>query len=293
MNEAPQEALWGLSGILGAIAARVVDGGRRARPTVSTLDFSIDDLGPQFDGYTFVVLADLHHAPTRKVQWLREVVDLANAAAPDVIALLGDYATSFRRTPSMSRVWYRTALSAMASVCEGLRARDGVVAVLGNHDYYADAEYVQGWLRGIGADVLVNQARLIRRGDSLLRIAGMDDVNVGELDARAGCGVGVEVPTVVLTHHPDGILHLAPDLRVDVVLAGHTHGGQVVIPGIGAPLTMSRVCGRRTASGWVPNDRAALYVSRGVGAQLPLPIRLNCPAEILVFRLRAGRQHPL
>jgi len=283
----------GLSAMVGAVAARVLGGARRSRPEVSTVEFSIPDLGPAFDGYTIVVLADLHHPPSQDVRWLQDVVDIANAAKPDVIALLGDYATSFRRTPSMSRMWYRIALNAMASVCEGFRTRDGVIAVLGNHDYYADAEHVQRWLRGIGADVLVNEARLIDRGGSRLRIAGMDDVIEGALDVRAGCTVGEELPTIVLTHHPDAILHLASDVRIDVMLAGHTHGGQVVIPGYGAVLTMSRVCRRRTASGWVPNDRAALYVSRGVGAQLPLPIRLNCPAEILVLRLRAGPQHPL
>lgn len=278
---------------LGRIAARVVDGARRSSLIISTLEFWIEDLGLGFDGYTVVVLADLHQAPTTEVGWLRDVVKLANDAHPDVIALLGDYATSFRRAPSISRTWYRTALSAMGSVCKALHARDGVIGVLGNHDYYADAEYVQAWLRNIGADVLVNRARLVHRDGRTLRIAGTDDVSMGELDPRVGCEVGVEIPTIVLTHHPDAILHLALDLRVDVVLAGHTHGGQVVVPGYGAPLTMSRVCGRRSASGWVPNGRTALYVSRGVGAQLPLPIRLNCPPEILVVRLRAGRQQPL
>ena len=279
--------------LLGTIAARVVHGAPRSSPIISTLEFWIGDLGLEFDGYTIVVLADLHHAPTRAVGWLREVVNLANGANPDVIALLGDFATSFRRTPSISRAWYRTALSAMVPVCKGFRARDGVIAVLGNHDYYADVEDVLAWLHAIGADVLVNRARLVLRDGSMLRIAGMDDLNAGELDPRAGCEVGVEFPTILLTHHPDAILHLAPDLRVDVVLAGHTHGGQLVVPCYGAPLTMSRVCGRRSASGWVPNDRTALYVSRGVGAQLPLPIRLNCPPEILIVRLRAGRQQSL
>ena len=278
---------------LGSIAARVAAGALRSSPIISTLEFWIDDLGLEFDRYTVVVLTDLHHAPTSEVGWLREIVHLANGVNPDVIALLGDYATSFRRMPSISRTWYRTALSAMVSVCKGFRARDGVIAVLGNHDYYADVKDVLAWLHTIGADVLVNRARLVHRDGCMLRIAGMDDVNVGQLDPRVGCEAGVELPTIVLSHHPDAVLHLATDLRVDLVLAGHTHGGQVVVPYYGAPLTMSRVCGRRSAHGWVPNDRTALYVSRGVGAQLPLPIRLNCPPEILVVRLRAGRQQPL
>ena len=92
---------------------------------------------------------------------------------------------------------------------------------------------------------------------------------------------------MALSHEPDGIRHLDPRLRVDVMLAGHTHGGQIVLPGYGAPLTMSRTCGRRSANGWVTNPRAPLYVTRGLGEQLPLPVRINCPPEIVVLRLRA------
>lgn len=283
---------WWFAGILGSVGARAVQTTRWSRPVVTTLDYSIGDLGPELDGYTIVGLADFHHAPTADLGWLRDVIDIANAFSPDLIVLLGDYATSFKHIPFISRAWYRTALSEMTSVCDRLRARDGVVAVLGNHDYYADAARVRSWLDGIGADVLVNRARLVHRGDGVLRIAGMDDISEGMLDVRAGCAAGVDPPTIVLSHHPDAVVHLARDIRVDIVLAGHTHGGQIVIPGYGAPVTMSRICGRWTASGWVANDRVALYVSRGLGAQLPLPVRVNCPPEILVLRLRAGSQHP-
>jgi predicted MPP superfamily phosphohydrolase len=181
----------------------------------------------------------------------------------------------------------------MTPECRRLSARDGVVAVLGNHDYYAGAANVRDWLRSIGADVLVNRARCIQRGRATIRIAGMDDLAEGRLDPRAGCGADQNTPTVVLSHNPDGVMHLAADVRVDVMLAGHTHGGQILIPGYGAPLTMSRICRRRSASGWIPNPRTSLYVTRGLGAQLPLPMRINCPAEVLVLKLRSGHQHPV
>jgi predicted MPP superfamily phosphohydrolase len=89
----------------------------------------------------------------------------------------------------------------------------------------------------------------------------------------------------VLSHHPDGILQLTDVRRIDAVFAGHTHGGQIVLPGYGAPLTLSRVCTRLAPSGWVPNARAPLYVSRGIGLQIP--IRIGCPSEVAVARLRA------
>src|SRR5687768_6647270 len=81
-------------------------------------------------------------------------------------------------------------------------------------------------------------------------------------------------------------------LRVDAVIAGHTHGGQIVVPGYGAVMTMARVCGRRSASGWVGNSRTALYVTRGLGEQLPLPLRFKCRREVLVLRLTSGSQQP-
>jgi uncharacterized protein len=164
--------------------------------------------------------------------------------------------------------------------------------VLGNHDYYAGAEITRAWLRDIGADLLVNEARHMSRGGKPLRFAGLDDLSEGVLDPRAGCEVGEKSPTIVLSHNPDAIGRIDPRLRVDVMLAGHTHGGQIVLPLFGAPLTMSETCRRTTAHGWIGNQRAPLYVTRGLGEQLPLPVRVGCPPEIFVLRLRTPRQHP-
>ena len=95
-----------------------------------------------------------------------------------------------------------------------------------------------------------------------------------------------EAPLIVLSHNPDGVLSLCRESRARLVLSGHTHGGQVVLPLYGAPVTFTRICGRQTASGWIPNATAPLYVSRGVGAQWP--IRFRCPPEVLIIRLRVG-----
>lgn len=265
---------------------------RRGVAQVERTALVVSDLGRAFDGYTIAVLSDFHHAPRGEVEWLRRVVDAANDTSPDLVALLGDYGTSFKRSRARSRRWYREAMAAMTPELVRLRARDAIVAVLGNHDYYAGAPMVREWLERVGADPLVNRARRFLRSGSVLRVAGIDDVAEGNVDPSAGCDVTDRVPTLVLSHNPDGVLHLDARLRVDAMLAGHTHGGQIVIPGYGAPFTMARVCGRRSAHGWVVNPRTPLYVTRGLGAQLPLPIRINCPAEILVLQLRCGPQHP-
>jgi len=281
--------------VLNAIVSRVLESvgaafaPRRALARVTECQRIVADLGSAFDGYTIVVLSDFHHRhPFDDLRWLRHAVDAANAVAPDVIALLGDYASSFKETPAVSRRWYGEALPAMASELSRLRARDGVLAVLGNHDYYADAEAVRTWLHAIGAHVLVNSARCVVRSGTTLRIAGLDDVKKGRVDPLAGCSLVNQPPTLLLCHEPDGIRRLDPQLRVDVMLAGHTHGGQIVFPWYGAPVTMSQICGRRTAHGWVPNSRAPLLVTRGLGEQLPLPLRIRCPPEVLILRLGSG-----
>lgn len=253
----------------------------------------VADLGTDFDEYTIVVLSDFHHRhPFAEVRWLRHAVESANAVSPDLVALLGDYASSFKQTPITSRRWYAHALPAMAGELRRVRARDGVVAVLGNHDYYADAGLVREWLREIGAHVLVNSAMHVVRSGITLRIAGLDDIKEGEPDPLIGCSLTLQPPTVVLSHEPDGIRRLDPRLRTDVVLAGHTHGGQIVLPWYGAPVTMSQTCGRQSAHGWIQNPRAPLLVTRGLGEQLPLPIRVGCPPEILILRLRSPHQQP-
>jgi predicted MPP superfamily phosphohydrolase len=272
-------------------AIRAAAGPRRGADACVT-EFVIHDLGRELDGYTIVALADLHHSAGSDLTWLRHAVSTANAVEPDLIVLLGDYGESFKRMPAESARWYRNAMPEMTADLARLRARDGVVAVLGNHDHDAGAGAVIAWLESIDIDVLVNRSRSIVRSQSTLRIAGLDDVREGRIDERAGCNVAEDVPTIVLSHNPDGVFHLDPQLRVDAVLAGHTHGGQIILPGLGALVTMARACGRKSASGWVTNPRAPLYVTRGLGEQLPMPMRIKCPPELLVLRLRTAAQQP-
>lgn len=280
--------LFASSRLFGAIGIGIGTIVPSRRPADTTeIEVTIPDLPAAFEGYTIVALADLHHRhPWNDLHWLRHAVDITNDQAPDAIALLGDYGSSFKRARSLSYRLYHDALDTMTPELRRLRAKDAVVAVIGNHDYYADPAMVRRWLRGMGAVVLVNQVHRVTRDGHVLRLAGLDDVSEGSIDTRAGCDVKDRSPTVVLSHNPDGIREIAPDVRVDVVLAGHTHGGQIVLPVLGAPFTMCRVCGRKTASGWVPNDRAPLYVTRGLGEQLPLPIRVRSQPEVLVLRLR-------
>jgi predicted MPP superfamily phosphohydrolase len=231
------------------------------------------------------VLSDLHYggtiAPSRLIT---RAVHLANDSAPDLIVLLGDYALSHTRLRLISRWLYEWALPRMTTTLRSLRARDGVIAVLGNHDYDHDAVKVSTWLRSTGARVLVNECAVMTRGGAQLGIGGVDDWTHGIIDRDGGCAsLAPDIPRVVFSHNPDGVLELARNARADLVIAGHTHGGQIVLPWIGAPSRHCSVCDASSASGWVARSPVPLYVTTGVGVVLPL--RINCPAEVLVIRL--------
>ena len=255
---------------------------RDLRKTV--VDVPLRGLALPFDGYTLAVLADIHHwGPGAR--YLGRIVRMSNDANPDLVVLLGDYGISFEHNKRLSAIAYRSAIPALTRAFRELRARDGCVAVLGNHDHYYDWQRVAGWLRSLNIRVLINDHLTLRRDGASLVIGGVGDAIEDRVDALGG--VGEQAPgaaIVVLCHNPDGVRSLEPGAGIGLVLSGHTHGGQVVLPGYGALTTHTRICTRRAASGWIPNDRAPLYVSRGIGVQLP--IRFRCPPELLIVRLR-------
>jgi predicted MPP superfamily phosphohydrolase len=244
------------------------------------------DFPPPFDGYRIAILADFHHGPQQPIDRARRAVDLTNAQEPHLIVLLGDYGTSEWATPELSRRWYRRTFEVLGPVLRTLRARDGVVAVIGNHDYYASGEETHAWLSSLGFRVLRNEAMTLPSPDGALRLVGVDDLEEGTVDAAIVAAlVAGDTPTIVLSHHPDGV-RFCQHPSVRVVLSGHTHGGQVVLPWIGAPVTRSTVCSATQPAGWVHNPYAPLLVSRGIGTQIPL--RIGTTPEVIVLTLRAG-----
>ncbi len=262
---------------------------------LTRFDVPIAGLPASFDGYRIAVLTDFHHGPQQPVERARRAVAYANSQGPHLVVLLGDYGTSEGAMKGISRDLYQQMFAVLGPALRELRARDGILAVLGNHDFYADAQHTTSWLESLGVRVLRNASIEIGGGDGgnggALRFVGIDDLVSGRVSADTIHALTHgDQPTVVLSHHPD-VVRYCTQPSVRLVLAGHTHGGQVVFPFVGALVTRSTICTRLHPAGWVPNVFAPLFVSRGIGVQVPL--RFRCAPEVVVLTLRCSPQQPV
>lgn len=239
-----------------------------------------------FTGYRIAVISDFHIAPWRSTRALADAIDTINTWQPDLVALVGDYGYSMPSSGAVSRACYRLVLPRVTRELARLRARDGVCAVLGNHDLDAGAEMVEQAFAAVGLRVLRNRYHDIAR-ETRLRVGGVDDIVHGNasIDAFDDDSIAPAAVTLMLSHHPDFVLgceRYAHD-RPFIVISGHTHGGQIAFPRLGAPLTLSRAATHQFPAGFVPNEHATLYVTRGLGEQIPL--RLGAPREVTLLEL--------
>ena len=243
---------------------------------VTRHEIIIDDLPPAFDGYRVAFLTDTHVAPFVRRAFYREIHAQLALFDPDVVLLGGDFITWRRHIPLMADV-----------LLGELRARDGVFAVLGNHDYWAGQDLVRDALQSRGVTLLDNISVPLHRDDATLPLAGIDEIYRGEPDVDAAFrNVDPAGPAIVISHHPD-IIDLLGGRRIDLLLCGHTHGGQIRFPFFGAVVVPSRHEGEY-AAGFHRVGAVLMYVSRGIGA-IP-PVRILCRPEIATFVLRRGHR---
>lgn len=239
---------------------------------VTRHDVFVDDLPPSFDGYRIAFLTDTHVASFVRRAYYKEIVAQTMKFEPDLILFGGDFVHWERHIPLMAEV-----------IAGDLSARNGMYAVLGNHDYWANADGVVAALTIKGVRFIMNRSVAIRRGDDVIALAGIDEIYRGRPDINAAFGrVDPRVPCIGLTHHPDLIDELE-DRRIDLLLCGHTHGGQIRFPFFGSVVVPSKHEGRY-ASGFHRVGRVLMYVSRGLGA-IP-PLRILCKPEIATFVLK-------
>jgi uncharacterized protein len=234
---------------------------------------SIKDLPERFEGFRIAQVSDVHHGRLVSIEEVRRVVGLANAARADMVALTGDYTTSLRR-------YVEPCAEALAE----LKAPEGVWAVLGNHDHNTDGTLTRQALARRGIEVLTNANTTLRRGADVLQLAGVDDWGWGRADyVRALSGVDVSRPSVLLAHEPRALDE--PETRgVSLILSGHTHGGQVALPFVGAPATYF-FKHLNYLRGMYEKEGTRLYVSRGTG-MIGVPVRVGARPEVAVLRLQ-------
>lgn len=234
----------------------------------------IDDLPPAFEGYRIAFLTDTHVASFMRRGLYREAVEQTMKFDPDLVLLGGDFVTWARHIPLMAEV-----------LLTGLAARDGVYAVLGNHDYWADADGVVAAMTARGVRFIINRSLTLERDRQKMTLLGIDELYRGKPDIDAAFALAdAKRPCIAVSHHPD-IVEELDGRRVDLLLCGHTHGGQIRFPFFGAAVVPSKH-ESRYASGFHRAGSVLMYVSRGVGA-IP-PLRILCKPEVATFTLRRG-----
>ncbi|HEU4478203.1 MAG TPA: metallophosphoesterase [Pyrinomonadaceae bacterium] len=236
-------------------------------------DVFVRDLPQAFENFRITQLTDVHHSRIVGLDEIRRVVNLAQSTKPDLIALTGDYTTTYRRF-----------IEPCAEALGDLQAPEGVWAVLGNHDHYTDHELTTRSLERNHIPVLNNANTTLRRGSDSLQLAGIDDWSWAQGDwDRAFHALDQKRPTVLLSHQPS-VLDLPETQHVSLILSGHTHGGQVTFPFIGAPARLATK-DLKYAHGLFRRGDTQLFVSSGTGV-IGLPVRLGARPEVAVLRLR-------
>lgn len=241
------------------------------------LTLALPRLDPEFDGYRIVQIGDLHLDDWTKPERLARIVERINGQRPDLVAITGDFASYSAK---------RLDTDSLTGSLRRLRARDGTVAILGNHDYLTDVKLVRSCLREGGVRELINGVVTIRRGDAELQVAGIDDVMEGRsrldlvLDAMPESGAAI-----LLAHEPDFADVAAATGRFDLQLSGHSHGGQVNIPllrrVILPPFSQRYTRGLHRVGGMLQ------YTNRGLGF-VDARLRFMCRPEITTLTLRSS-----
>jgi hypothetical protein len=238
----------------------------RHRIEVTRTELGVSGLPEALDGLSIALLTDFHCSATVRSGDIARAVQLANDAHPDLVILGGDYVT----------LADRDYIDEAGDLVGAVRGRHGAYAVLGNHDGDRDMTTA---LERRSIDVLRDDRTSLRVNGERLDLVGIRywtrrTAEIGRLlDARAPA-------TILLAHDPRRFTEAAA-LGVPLVLSGHTHGGQVVVPGLGAPAA------RRfpVLAGAARRGQTTLFVSRGIGT-VYLPVRLNCPPEVNLLTLR-------
>ncbi len=236
----------------------------------------VPHLPEAFDGYTILQMTDLH-ADMSKAAMAR-TAELVHGLRYDMCILTGDY---------RGQTWgpYEPSLACMANVCAALKGP--VYGVLGNHDTIL---MVPG-LEAMGVRMLINETAIVERDGARIHLAGVDDAHFYRMEniEKVADQIPNDAFSILVTHTPE-IYRQAAHADFDVLLSGHTHGGQICLPG-GIPITLSAVLPRSLGRGPWRHHGMVGYTAPGTGSSV-VPVRFNCPPEITLHELRRSPSSP-
>ena len=266
-----------------AAAGMVLYSGEIARHELETVDrtIHIDNLPESFRGFRIAQLSDIHIDEYTETFFLDRVVSRINALKPDLVLLNGDYVTH----GSLSFLFSKHAPYRCAEILSTLTASQ-VYAVLGNHDIAFGSVAVRRALSQFRIPVLINSYVPIERNGDRFWLCGLADPGASIPDPNLAIPEKPGAPVILLSHSPDYADVIARHPRgplVDLMLSGHTHGGQIRLPIVGALILPPM--GQKYVQGHFQFNRMQLYVNRGIGT-VGLPFRLNCPPEVTLITLQ-------
>ncbi len=243
---------------------------------ITQLPLEIPGLDPLFDGYRIVQISDLHLGHWLSPERLDGVVQLVNQQEPDIVVMTGDFVSYVLKGIT----------ERMIAAFSELKPKEVTLAVLGNHDHWMGPENIRAIFDASGVIELANDVYTVQRGSASLHIAGVDDTCVGAHDLDAVLEkLPAEGPAILLAHEPDYADISAQTGRFVLQLSGHSHGGQIVLPKVGALLRGPGFF--KYPNGLYQVGEMIQYTNRGVGTHV-FRVRYNCPPEITVITLRSA-----
>jgi predicted MPP superfamily phosphohydrolase len=252
------------------------------RPRILRQEIALRRWPARLEGFTIALLSDFHYDPYFSIHPIRSSISLVKDLDPDLIALTGDFVSDPFSSHKAKSGW---AAEPCAQLLRQMQAPYGLWAVLGNHDAATDPDRVTNSLRAQGIQVLLNQSVPIEGNGARFWLAGVDDVLEARADLDAALHhIPADEPVILLAHEPDYADHVA-HYSVDLQLSGHSHGGQVRAPFVGA-LYLPRLA-KRYVWGLYKIGALTLYTNPGIGTA-NIPVRLNCPPEVTLLTLRSA-----
>ncbi len=240
---------------------------------IKEIDIVSKEIPESFNGKRIVFIADIHHGPYFSIERVAKLVKQINEINPDFIVLGGDYS---HRNPKYITPFFLE--------LKKIKSKHSIYGVLGNHDHWEGAQLTQEMMRSNGIHICDNKSYWLKLNNDSIKIGGVGDLwtDKQEIDSTIS-DVQKDNFCILISHNPDYIENLKTD-RIDLTLSGHTHGGQVTLFGLWAPILPSKY-GQKYRYGLKEKDNIKSYITSGIGTITP-PLRFFCRPEIVVITLK-------